>query len=98
DIKGVVLNVNGLNEGWANLQEAYQAISRFRKSSPKFIYATANNAGMNEISYYIASAADSVFALPQSFFEFDGFYLCVSYYKKFFDTHRIKTVIARHGK
>ena len=97
-IKGVLLDVHQVNEGWSNLQEAYQAISQFRDSTNKFIYATTNDAGLNEKGYYLASAADSVFVPPLSSFEFDGLYTQISYYKGLFDKLGIKVNIARHGK
>jgi protease-4 len=97
-IKGVVLKINNVSEGWANLQEAYHAISQFRDSSTKFIYAATNDVGFNEKGYYLASAADSVFSPPQSFFEFDGFYMQATFLKGLLDTLGVKTEIARHGK
>jgi protease-4 len=97
-IKGVVLKISQLHESWANLQEAYQAISQFRKSSSKFIYSTTTDLGFNEKGYYLAAAGDSVFSPPQSFFEFDGFYMQTTYLKGLLDTLGIKTYIARHGK
>lgn len=97
-IKGVVLKINRVHGSWANLQEAYHAISQFRDSSSKFIYATTSDIGFNEKGYYLATAADSVFSPPQSLFEFDGFYMQVTYYKGLLDKLGIKTNIARHGK
>jgi protease-4 len=97
-IKGVVLKINNMNESWANLQEAYRAIAQFRDSSSKFIYATTNDVGFNQKGYYLAAATDSVFSPPQSFFQFNGFYMQVTYYKGLLDTLGIKTDIARHGK
>jgi protease-4 len=97
-IKGVVLKISQIHESWENLQEAYQAINQFRKSSSKFIYSTTTDAGFNEKGYYLATAGDSVFSPPQSFFEFDGFYMQTTYLKGLLDTLGIKTDIARHGK
>ena len=97
-IKGVVLNINNMTEGWSNLQEAYQAISQFSDSSHKFIYAKTTDSGINEKGYYLASATDSVFAPPQSFFEFDGLYTQVTFYKGLMDKLGVKAEIARHGK
>ncbi len=97
-IKGVLLDINHVDGGWANLQEAYQHITQFRDTTNKFIYATTNDEGLNEKGYYLASAADSVFVPPQSPFEFDSFYTSVTFYKGLLEKLKIKTAIARHGK
>lgn len=98
NIKGVLFEIDFVAEGWANLQEAHRAISQFRDSTDKFVYATTNDAGLNEKGYYLATAADSVFSPPQSFFEFDGFYSQVTFYEGLFDKIGIQTEITRSGK
>jgi len=79
NIRGVLLEIDFVTESWANLEAAHRTITQFRDSTDKFIYATTNDAGYNEKGYYIATAADSVFSPPESFFEFDGFYSQVTF-------------------
>lgn len=98
NIKGVWLKINFMSEGWANLEEAHRMIKAFRDSSDKFVYASTNDIGLNEKGYYLATAADSVFSPPETFFEFDGFYSQVMFFDGAFEKLGIETEITRHGK
>ncbi|HKK44974.1 MAG TPA: S49 family peptidase, partial [Balneolaceae bacterium] len=97
-IKGVWLKINVMSEGWANLEEAHDIIKAFRDSTDKFVYASTDDIGMNEKGYYLATAADSVFSPPETFFEFDGFFSQVMFMKGLFDKLGISVDISRHGK
>ncbi len=97
NIEGVLLKISFLSEGWANLQEAHKLISTFRKASEKFVYAMTGDIGYNEKAYYLATAADSIFSPPHSFFEFDGFYTQVTFYDQLLDNIGIDPEIAKHG-
>lgn len=98
NIKGVLLEIDFVTEGWANLQEAHRVITQFKDSTDKFVYATTNDAGFNEKGYYLATATDSVFSPPESFFEFDGFYTQVAFYDNLFEKIGVEAEITRHGK
>lgn len=98
NIKGVLLEIDFVSEGWANLQEAHRVIAQFRDSTDKFIYATSNDIGLNEKGYYLATATDSIFSPPETFFEFDGFYSQVTFYEGLFEKVGIETEITRSGK
>src|SRR5699024_4917100 len=98
DIEGVLLNISVMSEGWANLQEAHKIISHFRETSDKFVYAKTDDIVYNEKAYYFATAADSIFSPPQSFFEFDGFYTQVTFYDKLLNKLGIDPEIAKHGQ
>lgn len=97
-IQGVLLEIDFVTSGWANLQEAHRLISAFRDSSDKFVYAMTNDLGYNEQGYYLATAADSVFSPPESFFEFDGFYSQVMFYTGLFEKIGVEAEITRSGK
>jgi len=58
-IKAVVLEPRGLGVGWAKLEEIRDDILTFKKSG-KPVYAYLRSAGTHE--YYVASAADRIFA------------------------------------
>jgi protease-4 len=98
NIEGVWLEIDFISESWANLQEAHRLISAFRDSSDKFIYASTNDLGYNEKGYYLATAADSVFAPPESFFEFDGFFSQVTFFDGMFEKLGVDAEVIRHGK
>lgn len=97
-ISGVWLEIDFVEAGWANLQEAHRLISAFRDSSKKFVYASTNDIGLNEKGYFLATAADSVFSPPESFFEFDGFYSQVMFLTGLFEKLGIDAEVTRHGK
>lgn len=98
NISGVWLEIDFVSEGWANLQEAHRVISTFRDSTDKFVYAGTNDIGYNEKGYYLATAADSIFSPPETFFEFDGFYSQVMFLDGLFKKLGIQTETTRHGK
>ncbi len=98
NIKGILLQIDYVSGSWANLEEAHHLISTFRDSSDKFIYANTNDIGFNEKGYFLATAADSVFAPPESFFEFDGFYSEVTFYDGLFEKLGLEAEVTRHGK
>lgn len=98
NIRGVLLEIDMMTEQWANLQEAHRLISAFRDSSDKFVYATTNDLGYNEKGYFLATAADSVFSPPESFFEFDGFFSQVMFLDGTFEKLGLQPEVIRHGK
>lgn len=98
NIEGIWLEIDFMSEGWPNLEEAHRLISAFRDSSDKFIYASTNDLGYNEKGYFLATAADSIFAPPESFFEFDGFFSQVMFLDGTFEKFGIKAEVIRHGK
>src|SRR6056297_2699484 len=97
-IQGVWLEIDFISEGWANLEEAHRMISAFRDSSDKFVYASTNDLGLNEKGYYLATAADSIFSPPESFFEFDGFFSQVMFFEGAFEKLGLEAEVIRQGK
>lgn len=95
-IKGVWLELGPMGAPWSTLHEVREALVSF-KSSGKFMYASTNDFGMNEQSYYLATAADSIFAPPIGMFEFDGFYLQPMFLKDMFDKLGIEAEVIRSG-
>lgn len=98
NIKGVWLEIDFVSGAWANLQEAHRLISAFRDSSDKFVYASTNDIGFNEKGYFLATAADSIFSPPETFFEFDGFYSQIMFYDGLFEKLGVEAEVTRHGK
>jgi protease-4 len=97
-ISGVLLEMQPLSDGWASLQEVHSIVKSFADSSEKFIYAYGSDVGYNEKAYYVATAADSVYSPPESFFEFDGFYTETTFYTGLLDKIGVQPEIAKHGK
>ncbi|MDE2834836.1 MAG: signal peptide peptidase SppA [Bacteroidota bacterium] len=96
-IAAVWLRPGGVMAGWATLADVRQALVDF-KSSGKPLIASENDLGMGEAAYYLASAADSIFSTPEPFFEFNGFYLGVSFYKGLIDKLNIEPTVIRAGQ
>lgn len=98
NVKGIWLEIDYVAGEWANLEEAHRLISAFRDSSDKFVYANTSDVGYNEKGYFLATAADSIFSAPETFFEFDGFYSQVMFYDGLFEKLGIEAEVTRHGK
>jgi protease-4 len=62
-VEGVVLHIENLNAGWAALEELRTELHRFREAEKK-VAAYLVDPGTS--SYYLASAADEIFASPLS--------------------------------
>ncbi|NOZ61872.1 MAG: signal peptide peptidase SppA [Calditrichaeota bacterium] len=69
-IKGILLRVNTTFMGWAKIDELRDNLNDF-KSSGKYVIAYLGSF-VGEKEYYLALAADSIFAVPQSFMEMNG--------------------------
>lgn len=69
-IAGVYLEVGTPGYGWAKAEEIRARIERFRESG-KFVYA--HTSFTDELGYYVALAADSIFLMPDAGLELNGF-------------------------
>ncbi len=95
-IEAVWLRLQNPQLSWASLEEMRAALVDFR-SSGKLLIASCEDFGMDEAAYFLASAADSVFAGSESFFEFNGFYLAAEFYKRLLDKLEIEAQVVRAG-
>lgn len=95
-IEGIWLRLNPLQTSWANLESAYEEIRKFRESG-KFIYASTDDIGLNENAYFLATLADSIFAPPETRFEFNGFVMQIAYYSSLLDKIGVEPEIVRVG-
>lgn len=95
-ISALWLRLQGPQLSWATLEELREALVHF-KSSGKLLIASCEDFGMDEATYFLASAADSVFAGPESFFEFNGFYLIAEFYKRLLERLDIEAQVVRAG-
>lgn len=95
-LAGIWLDVGNLGGSWAHLTEMRSLIRDFKESG-KFVYAYIGDFGANEAAYYVATVADSIYALPETFFEFDGFYIQGMFYKNAFEKFGLKADVVAAG-
>ncbi len=96
-IEAVWLRMKGTSASWGTLEEVRKAVVRTRESG-KLVLASSEEFGMGEKGYYVASAADSVFAGPQAAFEYNGFATIFSFFKNAFDKLDVEPEVVRAGK
>lgn len=94
-IKGIYLELSGINAGIATLEEIRNALLQFRKTG-KFIIAFSSS--YSQGAYYIASVADKIYLNPAGSLDFVGLSAEVMFYKKALDKLDIEPEIIRHGK
>lgn len=96
-IEGVWLQLRSASSGWATLQEVRRALVEFQESGKPLI-ASAEDFGMGEKEYFLATAADSIFAAPLAPFEFNGFFLNQVFFKNALEKFDVDPQIVRAGK
>ncbi|MEX0747835.1 MAG: signal peptide peptidase SppA, partial [Rhodothermales bacterium] len=96
-IEAIWLQIRAVQSPWSSLQEIRSALLRFKESG-KPIYASSDDYMMAEAEYYVASAADSVFANEQAMFEFNGFYMTLEFYQGLLEKLEVEPQIIRAGK
>lgn len=94
NIKGIFMKLGSIPAGIATLGEIRDAMLKFKESG-KFIYAYSDN--FTQKSYYLASAADSVFMTPEGMFIFNGMSAEVMFYKKALEKVGVEMQVVRHG-
>jgi protease IV len=81
-IKAVVLQPQGLAVGWAKLQEIRGLLVEFKKSKkPLYVLLRAPRTP----EYYLATAADKIYMIPEDLLDMKGLRAEISYYKGTFD-------------
>lgn len=91
-IRGVVFAFGNFSAGMAQAQDLRDEILKYKKSGKK-IYAFASVYSMSD--YYIASACDKVFLMPQGLVDFRGVVLTKTFYKGLLDKLGIKAEFVR---
>ncbi|MGA0558968.1 signal peptide peptidase SppA [Larkinella sp. VNQ87] len=95
NIKGVYIQAEYPQAGWASLEEVRTALIDF-KTSKKFVVAYGEV--MTEKGYYIASVADNIYLNPAGALEWNGLDAEYTFFKGTFDKLGIKPVIFRVGE
>jgi protease IV len=95
-IDAVWLQVKGVAGPWATHEEVRRALVTFKESGKPLI-ASSDDFGMSEAEYFLASAADSVFASEQSMFLLNGFSITAQFFKNMLDRLEVEPQIVRAG-
>jgi protease IV len=94
-IRGIYLDLSGLDAGIATVEEIRNALLEFRKSG-KFIVSFSSN--YTQKAYYLASAGDKIYLNPGGSIDFIGLSAEIMFYKKTLEKLDIKPEVIRHGK
>ncbi len=95
DILALVLRCRGAGLGWAKAQELRWAIQEFQESR-KPVWAFLEGVGRSD--YYVASLADRVILLPESFLDLKGLRVELTFYKGTLDKLGVGAEVVRAGK
>jgi protease-4 len=91
-IEGILLEVDVVTGGLANLRDLRNELLAFRKSG-KFIVAYSN--AMSQSAYYLASAADEVMLYPYGYLQMNGLVARVTFLTDMFAKLEIEPQIIR---
>lgn len=94
NIKGIYLQSEHPQAGWASLEEIRNALIDFKKSK-KFVYAYAET--MSEKGYYLASVADKIYLNPAGAMEWNGLNAELTFFKGTLDKLGLKPEIFKVG-
>ncbi len=94
NIKGVYLESQYPQAGWATVEEIRNALIDFKKSK-KFVYAYSEV--MTEKGYYLASVADKIYVNPAGMMEWNGLDAELSFFKGTLDKLGIKPEVFKVG-
>lgn len=81
-IKGLVLNISGMNANWEIAWEVREKLKEFKTYGKKVIMFTDR---LGLVGYHFASIADKIIMDPQGSMSLEGFAMGRSYYKKLLD-------------
>ena len=81
-IAGVHLRVGAPGYGWAKAEDLREALAKFRAGG-KYVYAFTSVT--DELGYYVALAADSLYLLPNSGVEMNGFRVETPFVQEMFE-------------
>lgn len=93
-ISGIYLHIDGLNCGWAKVEELRRHIFNFKKSG-KFVVAYLP--ACREKEYYLASACDDLYLPPTAYFSFYGFTVQAAFLAGVFENVGIQPDVQRIG-
>jgi protease-4 len=92
NIKGIYLNMSGLQAGIATVEEIRNALIDF-KTSEKFIIAYSDM--YSQSSYYLSSIADKIYLNPEGIVDFKGLSAQLMFFKDALDKLGVEPIIIR---
>lgn len=95
NIKGVFIELDGANCGFATATAIRDAITKFKEESGKFVVAYHRGEAVTLRQYYIASAASENYGFPTSSFEFLGLGTELMFFKGLFDKLDLEMQVIR---
>ncbi|HLN56078.1 MAG TPA: signal peptide peptidase SppA [Bacteroidales bacterium] len=95
-IKGVLIENDLLNTGWATTEEIRNALSEFRTSG-KFVISYSDYV-LTQQCYYLGTVADKIFINPGVMLDFKGLSSEVMFFKDALEKLGIEVQVTRHGK
>lgn len=95
NIRGIYLELSGLQTGIATVEEIRNALAVFKQSG-KFVVAFSDL--YTQGSYYLASVADRIYLNPGGSVNLIGLSAEIMFYKKALEKLDIEPEIIRHGK
>lgn len=93
-IKGIFLEIDDLQCGFATAREIRNAINDFEKSG-KFVVAYNGGEVITQKEYYISSAANEVYGFPNSTMEFVGLGTELMFFKNTLDMLEVEMQVIR---
>src|SRR5690606_1307977 len=94
NIKGIYLNVKGVNTGFATMKAIRDAIRDF-KASGKFVVAYSES--FTQKAYYLSSVADQVYLHPEGGLDFRGLASSVMFFKDALDKVGVDMQVLKVG-
>ncbi|KAB5524766.1 hypothetical protein DKX38_022515 [Salix brachista] len=94
-VSGIYLHIDGLNCGWAKVEEIRRHIFNFKKSG-KFVVAYLP--ACREKEYYLASACDDLYLPPSAYFSLYGFTVQAAFLAGVFENTGVQPEVQRIGK
>ncbi|MBS4012144.1 MAG: signal peptide peptidase SppA [Bacteroidetes bacterium] len=94
NIKGIFLDMTGINAGYATIAEIRNELLKFKESG-KFIIAYGES--YSQKAYYLASVADEVYLNPVGMIDFSGLNMQSMFFKNLLEKIGIEAQVIKHG-
>lgn len=94
-VRGILFEPQGLNIGWAKMEEIHDEILNFRKSGKPVITFLRSPTARE---YYVASATDKIFMSPEDSLDLKGLHAESMYFKQTLDKLGVKAEVIHAGK
>jgi protease-4 len=94
-IGGILLDLSGLDAGYATIEAIRNQLDTF-KASGKFVFAYGDS--YSQKAFYLASIAQKLYLNPKGSIEFKGLYMESMFFKGALEKLEVDAQIIRHGK